>query len=780
LRHSHRTDLTLLFLSLLVLAVSPVMARSITNMRIVSAPRATPEVTAAVRLLREELNKRSGSAVDGGGAVIVAARREEVADLLSEAQRRQWRKWLQSAPPRHAEAYCVLSLDNTLILAGDDDRGILFGVGYLLRKSKMQPGRVRLPMPIDVRAVPQKAWRAHQIGYRFKNNSYDAFTLAMFEQHIRDLAVFGANGVQWIAPVSDDAPLSPLFPEPPLEMAVGVSQLTKQYGLDFHLYYPEMGEDYGKPAIVAAELVRFEDLVSKLRKVDSLFVPGGDPGHTAPDLLFPLVQRQAAILHRYHPRARVWISAQGFDRAAFERFYALLNAEPRWLTGVFVGPQSRDGVDIQRARIPRQYPVLFYPDIAHTFHSQFPLPQWDPAFALTQGREPVNPRPAAMTHIVRHFTPHFAGFVTYSEGVTDDVNKMLWSALGWDVNGDTNAILGDYGRYFIGDERFGASLAALERAWEGPVVANTSIAKTLVELEAIQAPDNWRYEMALYRAIYDLYVQRRATAEKMRYESATKALRAANVSEARAALTAPDDAQTSALRERLFYLADKLYRAIGLQLSVKLYGASAVERGANLDGVDATLNDKVWLLQQLDQIETLVNPAQRQARLHALTAAEISVPGALYDDLGDPWAEPHLVRGEGFAMDPGLYRSAIDGIADKTPDDGWRMSWVTYAETLYETPIHLRYERLDTAARYRLRMVYAGEDYALPIILTAGKGTVLHDFMPRTVNPMMVELDVPQSLTADGMLDLYWTRPAGLGGSGRGHQVAQVWLYLLQ
>jgi hypothetical protein len=492
------------------------------------------------------------------------------------------------------------------------------------------------------------------------------------------------------------------------------------------------------------------------------------------------VRRQAAILHRYHPKAHVWISAQGFDRAAYERFYALVNATPRWLTGVFVGPQSRDGLDIQRARIPRQYPILFYPDIAHTFHAQFPVPQWDPAFALTQGREPVNPRPVAMTQIVRHFAPHFAGFVTYSEGVSDDVNKMLWSALGWNVNGDATEILGDYGRYFVGDARFGASLAALERNWEGPAVTNTTIARTFMEVEAIQAPDNWRYDMALYRAIYDLYVQRRATAEKKRYEAAITALRAANVSEARAALATPHDAPALALRERLFYLADRLHRAIGLQLSVKFYGASAVERGANLDRIDATLNDKVWLLRQLDRIEALADPAQRQAQLRALTTADVPVSGAFYDDLGDPWAEPHLVRGEGFATDPGLFRSAIDGIADMTPDDGWRMSWVTYAETLYETPIHLRYPRLDTSTRYRLRIVYAGEDYALPIQLTADAGTVLHDFKPRTSNPMTVELDVPKFLTDDGMLDLYWTRPDGLGGSGRGHQVAEVWLYPLQ
>jgi len=41
-------------------------------------------------------------------------------------------------------------------------------------------------------------------------------------------------------------------------------------------------------------------------------------------------------------------------------------------------------------------------------------------------------------------------------------------------------------------------------------------------------------------------------------------------------------------------LAGDLFRDGGLQLSVKLYGASNWERGANLDRVDTPLNDRVW------------------------------------------------------------------------------------------------------------------------------------------------------------------------------------------
>src|ERR1044072_3850661 len=114
--------LTPWFLSLLALVIAPVLAQSVTNVRVVSSPRASARATVAVQLLREEIQKRGGSAVDAGGALVVVARREEVANLLPEAQRRRWRRWVQSAPPIHAEAYSVLSLDDTLIVAGGHER----------------------------------------------------------------------------------------------------------------------------------------------------------------------------------------------------------------------------------------------------------------------------------------------------------------------------------------------------------------------------------------------------------------------------------------------------------------------------------------------------------------------------------------------------------------------------------------------------------------------------------------------------------------------------------
>ncbi|TWB64058.1 hypothetical protein [Nitrospirillum viridazoti] len=775
-------------------------------------PRHWATVVMAAVAAAVSLTAQAASPLDLSAAVVVApgVKGPEAAAvdmLVDEVRKRTGIAWSQvsvapDAPARivitHAvgkpEGYRLTTRlqgqRTVLTIAGNDSRGVLFGIGHLLRTLSMTPGHIALDQPLNLSTSPDQPVRGHQIGYRYKNNTYDAWTLSQFEQQIRDLAVFGANAVQLIAPASDDEPSSPLFPAPALETTLGIARLLDKYGLDCDLFYPEMRQDYADPATVTAELAAFEDLVRRFPHLHAVHVPGGDPGHTPPDLLFPLLERQARILRRYHPGAQLWVSAQGFDQAHYEAFYRLLARRPAWLTGVFFGPQSRDPLPRQRARIPRAYPIQFYPDIGHTLHAQFPVPHWDPAFALLEGREPINPRPRDETLIFRHFASLTTGFVTYSEGVNDDVNKVLWTRLGWNAATPPEETLRDYARYFLdgaeGDQ-VAALIPALERNWTGPTKDNSGIAATL---QGFQGPkersglkDNWRFESLLYRATYDAYAQARAGAEARREALALDALAQVSARDSRdamaaatAALAQPDDGETGRLRDQLFDLAGRLYAHVGLQLSVPRYGASDVERGANLDRVDISLNDRVWLTRRFADIAQLPDEAERQARLAEIVTWRHPVPGSLYDDLGDPGHEPHLVRGKAYGEDPELYDSAIDGIADRTPDDGWRLSWVTYAETLYERPIHLRYRHLNPERHYTLRVTYAGEDYALPMRLTANGGIEIHAALPRPANPATLDFDIPQQATRDGRLDLEWTRPPGLGGSGRGHQVAEAWL----
>jgi hypothetical protein len=672
---------------------------------------------------------------------------------LPPTQRKAWAAAAPSKIPN--EGFAVRRLgDGLLVITANGTRGLVYGAGWYLRTGAR-------PAAFD--SAPARPERLTQIGYRAKNNSYDAWTAAMFERRIEDFALWGASGVQVIAPVSDDAPASPLFPAPPVPTLAAIGRIAHRLGLDFALYYPELG-DYSKPGEATTETARFAALVNALPRIDVLYVPGGDPGHTAPAQLFPLVATQAKALRKRNPSAKVWLSTQGFDAAGLESFYAELDKRPAWLTGVFVGPQTRDPVAVHRARVPARYPLLLYPDIGHTMHAQFPVPQWHPAFALTEGREPINPRPTQYAAIFRRLAGPTRGFVTYSEGVNDDFNQLLWFRMGWDPVVDPDSIADEYARMFIGDPNAARAIFALERNWTGDPAGNPGIYATLRQVDALRpAPfADWRIDSLRYRAVYDAIVRLRLIAARSREAAALAALRRGDPQAAKAALESGDGEQVAALKARLFGLADRLFAAARLQLSVPRYGASNIERGANLDRVDVDLNDRVWIERHLN------DPAAPDHERRA--------EGALYDDLGDPQNEPHLVRGAGFGADPQMYATAIDGIADRTPNDGWRMSEISYAESLYDAPIRLHYTELDPRRRYRLIATYAGEDYTLPMRLVADGRFEIHGPLTRTSNPMHVEYPIPAEATADGMLDLAWTRPPGMGGSGRGNQVAETWL----
>ena len=59
--------------------------------------------------------------------------------------------------------------------------------------------------------------------------------------------------------------------------------------------------------------------------------------------------------------------------------------------------------------------------------------------AVVTGSEQVCPTQMKAAH--NHYAAMTNGFGSYSDGVHDDLNKAVWSALAWDPNADLDAIL---------------------------------------------------------------------------------------------------------------------------------------------------------------------------------------------------------------------------------------------------------------------------------------------------------------------------------------------------
>ena len=798
-------------LSLLALAITvlPAQAFDLRTAVVVSPAKLSAPERKAVTMLVEEVEKRTGirweqSSVWPGSneSVIsvgpISAMGEVAGPFLAE---------LQSEPAeKRAEGFRVSvkqgQRGKAVFVLGADERGVLFGVGKLLQELRLDRGSVTLADSLEIASAPKYALRGHQLGYRPKCNSYDAWDLPVWEQYIRDLAVFGCNAIELIPPRSDDDADSPHFPRPPMEMMTGMSRICADYGLDVWIWYPAMDADYANPKTVGFALAEWGEVFRKLPRVDAVLVPAGDPGHTRPKYLMALLEKQTANLRQYHPKAQMWVSAQSFDQVWLDEFIQILqHDQPTWLAGVVFGPQVRISLPKLRELVPCRYPIRHYPDITHSRQCEYPVPDWDTAFALTEARECINPRPEGEADIFRASQAYTIGFLSYSEGCNDDVNKFVWSGLGWNPEESLTNILRGYGRYFISakqGEAFADGLFALEKNWQGPLATNGGIVKTLHHFQAMEKAAtpfelrNWRFQQGLFRAYYDAYTQKRLNHEKGLEASAMERLQAApaigSLDSLAAATKVLDGVESDRVAEdwriRILELGDALFQSIGMQLSVDKYRAIAPDRGASLDTLDYPLNDRAWLKEQFFRIRKMTNETARVKAINEIVNWTNPGPGGFYDDLGNIAQQPHLVVGKGFKVDPGCFESVrVDTEEDLVVDEpeenpgvARRRSWMDHAESLYDAPLRMRYAGLDPRARYKLRVVYAGDAPKKKLRLQANEGIEIHPLLTKPWPFVPLEFPIPAAATAGGELNLSWFGEPGLGGNGRGCQVSEVWL----
>ena len=760
-------------------------------------PRA--RVAKAVEMLSIEVAHRSGITwpsatalpADKTAAVVVGT----MADL--RAQGSPFAAALDGVDILGAEGFAIKVVTSgsapVIYVAGQDDRGMFFGVGRLLRELRMSRQSVMLPAGLAANTSPETSLRGHQLGYRPKVNTYDGWTVPMWEQHIRDLVVFGNNAIEMMPPKTDDDADSPHFPLPQLEMMQHISRIADEYDMAVWIWYPAMAKDYSDKATVDRELAEWGEVFKAMPRLDAVFVPGGDPGHTQPKYMMALLEKQTEVLHKSHPNAQMWMSPQGFTQEWMDEYIAIMQKDqPKWLSGVVFGPQNRLSLPDLRKLIPQQYPIRHYPDITHSYSCQYPVHDWDVAYRLTQDREVINPRPVAFAEIYQWAMQYTNGFISYSEGCNDDVNKVIWSALGWDSKADINQVLREYARYFIAPELedgFSKALFSLERNWTGPLLTNTGVTTTLrqvEDMERIATPQvllNWRFQHVVYRANYDAFVRRRLIYETELEEQAMEVLRRAKplgsllaVNEAEAILNrAKLDPAGQALRGRVSDMAEALYQSIRMQLSMPKYRAIDPGRGANFDYIDRALNNSPWLVARFNEIRALANEDERLKAISDIVNWTNPGPGGYYDDLGDPTQQPHLVRSLTLDPDPENRVNPLLGYTPRYAVDG-RISWFVDAESRFEAPLKMQYAALDPTAQYAVRVIYAGDKFDTQMRMLADDETEVHGLVDKPFPLKALEYDIPKAATADGNLTLTWYQTPGRGSAGRGCQVTEVWL----
>ncbi len=596
---------------------------------------------------------------------------------------------------------------NILWIIGADARGVLYGIGWLLRTAEIHDGIFQLPSNTDFASSPEYPIRGHQFGYRNTANSWDEWTVDEFDQHFREQVLFGANSFENI-PFEDK---SVLMKYTPAEMNIHLSEICEKYDADYWVWTPA-SFDLADEKLRLEEIKSHEEFYKACPRLDDVFIPGGDPGHNHPKEVLPFMKELATILHKYHPDAGIWISLQGFNEEKVRYFFNYLEEEkPDWLAGVVYGPGSPP-IKLERELLPEKYEHRFYPDITHTVRCQYPVPRWDQAFALTLGREATNPMPKYYNAVFQQDSPFTNGFVSYSDGVHDDVNKVLWSELGWNSKNDIHQIVKEYCRFFFGwtvAEKATEGIFALEQNWVGPIKGNATIGQTLelwkeLEVENPQLAGNWRWQQLVMRAYYDAYIQQRNNYEKGLEQQAYGILAKANSLGAEnamdGAMAVLEKAKTEPvaqdLRTKAVQYCEDLFESVGLQTSVEKYHARGAERGCVLDFIDYPLNNIWWLEDEFAKVREMSSEKEKVVRLDFIRNYETPGEGSFYDNISSADAK-HVVSETDDSID---YLWENNGHSRK------RLS-----TQLFQFTPELHYDDLDSTSDYMIRVAGYGEAF---------------------------------------------------------------------
>ena len=509
----------------------------------------------------------------------------------------------------NCDAFAVSLADGVLTIAAAGIRGMIYGIGMFLRKTVYRDGRIALLYDISGEYAPDKPIRGHQTGYRPLTNTYDAWSLEQFDRYYLDLMYFGANTVEHIPGEWGRTKRNELMQYDAPELLQKTAERMDALDLNVSLWYPNSEQD-------AEEAVaNREQTFRETSRVDYLFPPGSDPGDLAPEELFARLEKFDKVLKQYHPGAGVWPSAQQPHRFPDwgGRFIKELQKLPDSIDGIITGPNHAYRVEPLRRKTPMRYPIRFYPDITHNLRCEYPVhferDDWHYALATVNSRESCNPRPCEYAALHRLTRPYVVGSVSYSEGVNDDINKAVWSALDYAPDTSVREILEDYARLFFPGANYTKAADAifgLEKNWEGKPEENPQIEATLrlwTELgdETPALTENWRYVQCLFRARCDAFVRRKMLFEHGLLAQAKRQIAAGNLAGAKETLSTPLPGTITDLRDKIDADADVLFRLIGIQLSVEKYHAFGWERGAVLDTVDLPVTDRPWLLCQFDK-----------------------------------------------------------------------------------------------------------------------------------------------------------------------------------
>lgn len=623
----------------------------------------------------------------------------------------------------------IIEKNRAFIFRAKSLRGLVYAIGLFLRRTEYCGGEILLIEDISGKYSPCMSVRGHQLGYRTTPNAYDAWDLADYERYYLDLMYFGVNTVEHI-PSEGNHRKNCLMRYETEELCAEASALADQWDLDVSLWYPNAEES------MEEMLGNRKAVFEQTPRIDAVFPPGGDPGDFNADEFIHRVKAISVLLKQQHPKAKMFPSAQAPRQYPNwgNLFIHEMEKLPSEIDGVVLGPNRAMDLDELRMRLPGRYPIRLYPDITHNVRCEYPVHfdrnDWHFAWAIAESRECINPRPREYRRIHRLTRGYIIGSVSYSEGINDDLNKMIWSDMDYFGETDLRQSVSDYVRLFFPGSDVSLltdAIFGLEENWntdpaEGGCIEDT-YRKWLSAGEKNPALlKNWRYILHLFRASCDLLVQKRRRFELKLVRESKKLLQKNLFDQSRQALQQPFDEDYTALREKIEEYAAFLFKAIGYQTDVKRYFCDSWERGATLETIDLPVTDRAYLLNRFAFADTLPTEERLPYIKEAATRTQVDQDEYYYSVAMHGLAETGTTQtGEVYLNFKGDNPSINDGSAPMSVLNVYdnftftcKVSGLT-AETDYQIRIVYLNRRSDEAVRHTVlfndEVLYQGPQF---------------------------------------------------------------------
>ncbi|MCL5996312.1 MAG: glycoside hydrolase family 20 zincin-like fold domain-containing protein [Chloroflexi bacterium] len=351
--------------------------------------------------------------------------------------------------------------DNTIRIVGNDERGVLYGIGKFLRASRYLPEHFE-PGPWRGVSVPEKSVRGIYFATHFHNFYHDAPVDAV-QRYVEDLALWGYNVVNvWFDMHHFDGIADPAA-QAMIERLHAILSAANRIGIGASLaflanegyanspvamradwtaghdgYHHEPGGHYhvelcpNQPGAKALLLRWVDEKLSAFAdvKLDYLWIwpydqGGCTCGRCAPWGVNGFLDMAEPIARRYReafPAGKVILSTWYFDHFTDGEWSGLSRVfarRPDWVDYLMVDDYGDHFPEYPlRHGVPGGLPMVNFPEI-----SMYACDPW--------GGYGANPMPRHLQQLWNSAGQHLAGGFPYSEGIYEDINKAVCAQYYW-------------------------------------------------------------------------------------------------------------------------------------------------------------------------------------------------------------------------------------------------------------------------------------------------------------------------------------------------------------